>query len=44
MRTDAAGQSALLMVDVAEVLAARGIPYAVILRKSPHPNGLRGGS
>jgi len=30
MRTDAAGQSALLMVDVAEVLAARGIPYAVI--------------
>jgi predicted nucleotidyltransferase len=30
MRTDAAGQSALLMVDVAEVLATRGIPYAVI--------------
>ncbi len=30
MRPDAAGQSALLMVDVAEVLAARGIPYAVI--------------
>lgn len=30
MRTDAAGQSALLMVDVAEVLAARGIAYAVI--------------
>ena len=30
MRTDAAGQSALLMVDVAEVLSARGIPYAVI--------------
>lgn len=30
MRTDAAGQSALLMVDVAEVLSARGIRYAVI--------------
>lgn len=30
MRADAAGQSALLMVDVAEILAARGIPYAVI--------------
>ena len=30
MRTDAAGQSALLMVDVAEILSARGIPYAVI--------------
>ena len=30
MRTDAAGQSPLLMVDVAEVLSARGIPYAVI--------------
>lgn len=30
MRTDASGQSALLMVDVAEVLSARSIPYAVI--------------
>jgi predicted nucleotidyltransferase len=30
MRTDAAGQSPLLMIDVAEVLSARGIPYAVI--------------
>lgn len=29
MRTDAAGQTALPMVDVAEVLSARGIPYAV---------------
>jgi len=30
MRTDAAGQSPLLMIDVAEHLSARGIPYAVI--------------
>lgn len=30
MRTDATGQSPLLMVDVAEVLTAHGIPYAVI--------------
>jgi hypothetical protein len=30
MRTDAAGQSPLLMIDVAELLSARGIPYAVI--------------
>lgn len=30
MRTDAAGQSPLLMIDVAEVLLAHGIPYAVI--------------
>ena len=30
MRTDAAGQSALLMVDVAEILSARDISYAVI--------------
>lgn len=30
MRTDAAGQSALLMIDVAEVLSVRAVPYAVI--------------
>ena len=30
MRTEAAGQSPLLMVDVAELLAAHKIPYAVI--------------
>jgi len=30
MRTDAAGQSALLMVDVAEILTAHDLPYAVI--------------
>jgi predicted nucleotidyltransferase len=30
MRTDAPGQSALLMADVAEFLATRGVRYAVI--------------
>jgi predicted nucleotidyltransferase len=30
MRTDAPGQSALLMLDVAEMLAARGVRYAVV--------------
>jgi hypothetical protein len=30
MRTDAPGQSALLMLDVADVLVRQGVPYAVI--------------
>lgn len=30
MRTSATGQSALLMLDVADILAARGIRYAVV--------------